>query len=458
MSYNQFLRLFVFYFFLLVIPHFSLSQSIPLKNPSVISFINVKPYSFQVNFTRVKDATRYLVLVSEKGIPLATPQQNLSYSRGDLLYDSKVAYVGEDTFFIPSAVRINKTYHYVVYAFNGQGGNEKYQLSNPCYNKVTSKNSQIGSYYEEVSSNSPNFSTQLHDLISPHNVIPYYNYKSTILETVELKDTSKGMRYVECVYSGDKKVFSGNFDWTQLGFSREHTFAHSWMPTYPANNPEKPEYTDLHNLYPTNLEKANTIRSNYPFGEINGRVQYEYREGRLGEMDGVLVYEPSNKQKGNVARAIFYMLTSYNSLQNQWLLPTKQNEEILKKWHFQDLPDEYEKTRQEYIYDIQGNRNPYIDSVDFVCKIDFYKMIKSKKCIASLNEIEVNDLFYVQIDYEKNNFIVLSDQDLQLQLISLNGTTIEVIPLNTRLPIFNSGIYFLRSNIKNQYYFKKIVF
>ena len=458
MSYNQFLRFFVFYFFVLVIPYFTLSQNIPLKNPNNISFINVKSYSFQVNFTRVKDATRYLVLVSEKGMPLATPQQNLSYSRGDLLYDSKVAYVGEDTFFIPSAVRINKTYHFVVYAFNGQGGNEKYQLSNPCYNKVISKNSQIGSYYEEVSSNAPNFSSQLHDLISTHNVIPYYNYKSTILETVELKDTSKGMRYVECVYSGEKKVFSGNFDWTSLGFSREHTFAHSWMPTYPANNPEKPEYADLHNLYPTNLEKANTIRSNYPFGEINGRVHYEYKEGRLGEMDGVLVYEPSNKQKGNVARAIFYMLTAYNSLQNQWLLPTKQSEEILKKWHFQDLPDNYEKTRQEYIYDIQGNRNPFIDSVDFVCKIDFYKMNKSKKCIASISEIEVNDLFSVQIDYEKNNFFVLSDQDMQIEVISLNGITLEKIPLNTRLPFFSSGIYFLRGNIKNQYSMKKIVF
>jgi hypothetical protein len=458
MSYNQFLRFLVFYFFVLVIPHFSLSQSIPLKNPSVLSFINVNPYSFQVNFTSVKDAAKYLVLFSEKGIPLATPQQNLTYSRGDLLYDSKVAYIGEDTFFIPSAVRINKTYHYVVYAFNGQAGNEKYQLSNPCYNKVTSKNSQIGSYYEEISSNSPNFSMQLHDLISPHNAIPYYNYKSTILEKIELKDTSKGMRYVECVYSGDKKVFSGNFDWTQLGFSREHTFPHSWMPTYPANNPEKPEYADLHNLYPTNLDKANTVRSNYPFGEINGRVLYEYKEGRLGEMDGVLVYEPSSKQKGNVARAIFYMLTAYNSLQTPWLLPDKQKEEILKKWHFQDLPDDYEKTRQEYIFDIQGNRNPFIDSVDFVCKIDFYKMIKSKKCVASFDEVSIDNLLSVQIDYEKNNFVILSDEDLKIELSSINGSKIANILLNTRISFLNGGIYFLKVRYKNQYFIKKIIF
>jgi len=266
------------------------------------------------------------------------------------------------------------------------------------------------------------------------------------------------LRYIECVYSRDKKVFAGSFDWTKMGFSREHTFPHSWMPSYPANSPERPEYSDLHNLYPTNLEKANTVRNNYPFGEINGKVVYQFKEGRLGEMNGTMVYEPADAQKGNVARSIFYMLTAYNSIENQWILPIKQSEEILKKWHFQDLPDDYEKTRQEFIFDYQGNRNPYIDSVDFVCKIDFYKMIKSKRCIASLNEIEVNDLFSVQFDYEKNNFIVLSEEDIQLDLISLNGTRLGNISLNTMFPFLNSGIYFLRGSINNQYCLKKIVF
>lgn len=455
---NQFFR-FVLFFFLIFIPSTCcLSQFVPNSNPKHIVFSDIKSYSFKVSFSKLKDATSYLVLVSEKSRPLAAPQQSVGYMRGDLIYDAKVAYVGSDTSFIPSAIRTNHVYHYLVFAFNGQDGTEKYQLSNPAYNFISTSDLNVGNYYEEVNSSSTNFAHQLHNLISSHKVISYFDYKTTMLEKVEIKDTLKGMRYVECVYSGDKKLFSGNFDWTKLGFSREHTFPHSWMPTYPANSPERPEYSDLHNLYPTNLDKANTVRNNYPFGEINGKVLYEFKEGRLGEMNDVIVYEPSNSQKGNVARSIFYMLTAYNSIENQWVLPLKQSEEILKKWHFQDLPDDYEKTRQEYIFDIQGNRNPFIDSVDFVCKIDFYKMIKSNKCTASLNEIEVNDLFSIRIDYEKNNFFILSDQDIQLELVSLNGTTIQIIPLNTRLPLFNSGIYFLRGNIKNQYCLKKIVF
>jgi hypothetical protein len=187
-------------------------------------------------------------------------------------------------------------------------------------------------------------------------------------------------------------------------------------------------------------------------------VHYEYKEGRLGEMDGVLVYEPTNKQKGNVARAIFYMLTAYHSIYTPWVLLAKQNEEILKKWHFQDLPDDYEKTRQEYIFDIQGNRNPFIDSVDFVCQIDFYKMIKSKKCVASLDEVSIDNLLTVQIDYEKNNFVVLSDEEVLIELVALNGTRISNISLNTSVPFFCKGIYFLKVKTKEKELLKKIVF
>lgn len=458
MSYNQIVRLVVFTIFCSVFSFVSFTQIRPVKNPSVILFKNIKPYSFEVHYDKVKDAENYLVLISEKGIPLTNPIDNISYLKGDGLYDSKVAYVGKDTFFIPKGIRANHSYNYVVFAFNGKPGAEKYQIQNPPYNVIKTKGLNIGHYYEEIIATAPNFTSQLYDLISKHTVIPYYNYKTTLIEDVELIDTTKGMRYVECVYTGDKKLFSGPFDWTQQGYSREHTFPHSWMPTYPANNPEKPEYSDFHNLYPTNLDKANSIRSNYPFGEINGKIHYEYKDGKLGEMDGVLVYEPSNKQKGNIARAIFYMLTAYNSIDVNWALPSKQNENLLKKWHYQDLPDDYEITRQEYIFDKQGNRNPFIDSIDFVCKIDFYTMMKSKKCLLNIEQINPNELFTVLHDVEKNNFVVQSKELLDLEIISTNGILIQRIPINQNIPFFDNGIYFLKVSYKNQSFIRKIIF
>jgi hypothetical protein len=441
MSHNQFLRYFLFYFFALVLGFNGNSQTKPTQNPKSIIFNQVKPFSFVVTYSKVKDAESYLVLVSEKSIPLATPTDNVTYQKGDFIYDAKVAYVGSDTSFIPKAIRVNHTYHYLVFAYNGKPGLEKYQTLNPSFNKIQTSGLQIGNYYDEVSDNAPNFAAQLHDLISSHKVISYYNYKTTLLEDVELKDTTNGRRYVECVYTGDKKVFSGSFDWTQLGYSREHTFPHSWMPSYPANNPEKPEYSDFFNLYPTNLDKANSIRSNYPFGEINGKVHYEYKEGRLGEMNGILVYEPSDKHKGNVARSIFYMLIAYNSTENQWVLPTKQIEDILKKWHFQDPPDDYEKTRQEYIFNVQGNRNPFIDSLDFTCKIDFYSLVKAKKCEALNKSIKIEDEYQIIIDFDK--VMVKSDLNLEIEVYNSIGQFISMNDSQQIIYLKDKGIYFL---------------
>ena len=85
-----------------------------------------------------------------------------------------------------------------------------------------------------------------------------------MMNQFEIRDTTAGQSYVVCAYSGERKVFNDPFDWTATGYSREHTYSHSWMPTFPCDSPEKPEYNDQHNLWPTNLQQANTPRSNLP--------------------------------------------------------------------------------------------------------------------------------------------------------------------------------------------------
>jgi len=61
-----------------------------------------------------------------------------------------------------------------------------------------------------------------------------------------------------------------------------------------------------------------------------------------------------------------------------------QEQEVLKKWHFQDPPDNYELARNEYIYSIQGNRNPFIDSVTYACYIDFNTLKNNTKGCLNL--------------------------------------------------------------------------
>ena len=46
----------------------------------------------------------------------------------------------------------------------------------------------------------------------------------------------------------------------------------------------------------------------------------------------------------------------------------------MKKWHYQDPPDAYEISRNDFLDSLQGNRNPFIDSARYACYIDFSNM------------------------------------------------------------------------------------
>jgi hypothetical protein len=261
-------------------------------------------------------------------------------------------------------------------------------------------------------------------------------------------DTIGGESYITCVYSGERKVYSGPFDWTATGYSREHTYAHSWFPTNPANGtPEELEYADYHNLYPTNLNSANIPRSNLPFGEIVGTPAFTYLEGSRGQnANGSLVYEPRDAQKGNLARSIFYMATAYNGANgtgDNWSIPSNQDQDVLKNWHFTDLPDSYEIARHELIYSVQDNRNPYIDSVDFACYVDFNSMsYNSAGCELGLTT-----------EFVENNLSVFPNPSNEIVYVQLNGidiTAVDVKDMTGRtVGTFTSSTQFVEVDVTN---------
>ncbi|NCB38422.1 MAG: hypothetical protein EOM80_06585 [Erysipelotrichia bacterium] len=69
------------------------------------------------------------------------------------------------------------------------------------------------------------------------------------------------------------------------------------------------------------------------------------------------------QSRGNIARAIFYFSTRYAKR----IAPSE--EEVLRKWHQEDPVDVHEKSRNERVEAIQGNRNPFIDKPEFVNNI-----------------------------------------------------------------------------------------
>jgi hypothetical protein len=118
-------------------------------------------------------------------------------------------------------------------------------------------------------------------------------------------------------------------------------------------------------------------------------LQGSYLECKYGnDIYGHHVFEPRASHKGDFARAIMYMCTAYNGQNNAFGVPQNwklrnpisgtitygQDQNVLKKWHFQDLPDSWEISRNDFLDSLQGNRNPFIDSIRYACYIDFSDM------------------------------------------------------------------------------------
>jgi hypothetical protein len=369
----------------------------PLTQPSNLSFTNIKAYTFNVNFNAASPSPDGYLVLWKKDLPVTEiPTDGVSYNIGDQIGQAKVAYVGNANTFIPRHVVANSNYYFKIFSYNGSSGFENYLTANALSGQVLSSGQNIGNYYNGINRNNLNLVSQLTNKINPHTQIYYGSYSNTIVDNFESYDTSQGRKVLPCLYSNYRYVYNEPFVYDTM--SREHVFAHSWFPTNPAQN--NIEYSDLFNLFPAKLQNVNMVRSNYPFG-IVVNTTYQYMDGKLGQdINGNTVYEPANHIKGNVARAIFYMLTCYNGTGGAWNLPTFQNQQILKTWHQQDPPDNYEIARNEYIYALQGNRNPFIDSAVFACFIDFSTMSKITNPPAScllLNSPEITKESYFHI-------------------------------------------------------------
>jgi hypothetical protein len=119
-------------------------------------------------------------------------------------------------------------------------------------------------------------------------------------------------------------------------------------------------------------------------------VTYHYLDGKLGtNASGQVVYEPRNQQKGDAARALFYMATAYHGVNgSDWsfgflnavtlpaLSEAPQNVELLRQWHTLDPPDDWERSRNESVFVRQQNLNPFVDHPEYVSVIDFLTMTK----------------------------------------------------------------------------------
>jgi len=153
------------------------------------------------------------------------------------------------------------------------------------------------------------------------------------------------------------------------GMNREHSFPKSWW-----GGTQNEAYTDLYHLYPSESD-ANIAKSNYPLGMVetttfdNGisKVGYAVKGNGGG---ATRVFEPADEYKGDFARTYFYVVTCYQDytwkytyMAQNGAYPSLQPWAItlLLDWAKRDPVSQKEIDRNEAVYKIQGNRNPFID-------------------------------------------------------------------------------------------------
>ncbi|MDR2972030.1 MAG: endonuclease [Bacteroidales bacterium] len=176
-------------------------------------------------------------------------------------------------------------------------------------------------------------------------------------------------------YRTDQCINIGNSE--GICYTREHSFCQSWF----GGGQEAP-YTDIFHLYPVD-GWINTKRNNNPFGKVELVSQVFSNGSKMGlntypGAPVVTCYEPIDEYKGDIARSFFYMATRYmfedENFQNPSPMTFKSQLQpwalkMFLEWHQQDPVSQKEIDRNNAIYAVQKNRNPFIDHPEWVAKI-----------------------------------------------------------------------------------------
>ncbi len=376
----------------------------PLFKPLSLNASNVTAYSMNITLADTSTLTENYIVLRKNGTITETPVDGQTYRRGDYIGDAQVAYIGKIGSFRPAYILANINYSFAAFAFNGPATYENYLTSASANTSVSSLAGNPGAYYSPVSApGSTDFLTTLSAKVNPHDTIFYSNYIPTVINNFLTRDTTAGKKVVNCVYTGIPYIYDEPFVWNASNstgiLTREHTRAQSTMPSnvssqnpnWPnagSTNRELPEFNDLHNLFPTHQTLANAPRSNNPFAEcVTVTSTSPSGFGKLGkDGTGKTVYEPKDSQKGDLARAMFYMSICYNGINgNIWSLPADQDLAVLMKWHQQDPPSAEEIARHEYIAATQKNRNPFIDNPSWASLINFKNMTLNQGAVLTLS-------------------------------------------------------------------------
>jgi len=235
---------------------------------------------------------------------------------------------------------------------------------------VLSATVPAGYYYYTKNKKQAELKTALNTYCKPLRELEYGSGQGFTWEGFYYTDRNVDNSIID-MYSNSVRFFSGFTSVDSMHI--EHSFPKSWWGGY--NNGA---YNDLFHLYPADA-LTNSTKNDLPLGEVTGLPSLNNGKSKIGKNGFGNVYkgncfEPADEFKGDFARSYFYIATIYQELYPLFISPMLDNNsypvwknwalELLMKWHLQDPVSPKEQARIEAIYNIQGNRNPFIDYPD----------------------------------------------------------------------------------------------
>lgn len=218
----------------------------------------------------------------------------------------------------------------------------------------------------------------LHTIIRGHTRISYTAVYTALQNTDEdpLNPQNVILLYTGRSQHEDYQDHGSSYDYEQFGgtFNDSWNREHVWPKSHGFPNDTDTAYTDIHHLRPADR----TVNSS------RGTKDFDWGTIRHDEATECFytttAWEPRDAVKGDVARMILYMTVRYENPNTYDLemvdytgtstyTPYLGKKSTLLEWHFQDPPDDFERRRNDVIYGIQHNRNPFIDHPEFVAYI-----------------------------------------------------------------------------------------
>ncbi len=198
----------------------------------------------------------------------------------------------------------------------------------------------------------------------------------------------------------DRRLHRANWG-SRSEWHREHVWPNSRLGMDRVKESEVNQGSDPHNLRAI-TPSTNSSRSNRFF---DNKVD----SNPLGHTIGTQMYYPGDEDKGDVARILMYMVIRYEilGLTDHLELLGKKAYTIeaaymglltpLLDWHNDDPVDDFERYRNDVIYEYQNNRNPFIDHPELFVKVYQYLLQEDGK-----RTVYVID-FYMAVDLDDLN-------------------------------------------------------